>query len=67
MRSTREAVPRRRAPARRSASRKARTRKSRSASEVVGAIEPVEERGDLEQARPVLDEVLVDELAARLG
>ena len=32
----------------------------------IGAVEPVEERGDLEHARPVLDEVFVDELSARL-
>ena len=31
----------------------------------VGPVEPVEERGDLEQPRAVLDEVLIDEFAGR--
>ena len=47
-----------------SASANACIRKSRAALLRVGAVEPIEERRDLEQPRAVLDEVLVDDLGA---
>ena len=45
----------------------ARIRKSLSRAVGIGAIQPIEERRNLEQPRAVLDEVLVDQLVAVSG